>query len=408
MRKFILLLFVAITQNGISQNSFQLGYFINENGVKVEGLLKDNDLMSTPQSLEYKLSDKEKVTKLGIDNLAEFAFLGGRKYKKFTVQIDKSSSNDYAELSQNRLPEFKKETLILELIIEGKINLYTFRNGDNEKFFYGIDNDIPKQFIFKKYKVGQLEVAKNETYKQQLKNILGCSLINDDSFKSATYTRVDFIRLFKKYYESEGGSYKFHHYNIERKKNRINIIVGFEMTNATTDFYGNRPTGYKFGSFLSYNLGLAYELYLPIRNNKMSVLVEPSFRFANMKDKQEQSTLELNYKSVFLPVGVRYYFKELGGCRFYSNAMLNINKPLKSNLIYNFQNPNNASNFNRYEYEIEDIDLSYSLGLGVDINENYALELRYNTSIDLLPKQGNYDLLYKPIELKFSYRINKN
>jgi hypothetical protein len=139
-KQLVLLLTIAVFSiNAYSQNTFEKGYFINNNNQKTECLIKNNDWKSNPSSFEYKESENSEIIVVDITSAKEFGIYTLSKYVRSTVKLDKSSVN-INELSTEKEPAFIEEILFLKVLVEGKSNLYHYLDGNIQRFFYNKDN----------------------------------------------------------------------------------------------------------------------------------------------------------------------------------------------------------------------------------------------------------------------------
>ena len=91
-----------------SQTIYENGYFINNNDEKVECLIKNDDWKNNPTEIKLKYSENEEPKTETIESIKEFEIQGKVKYKRYKVNIDKSS-NILTSLNQNRNPDFTEE-----------------------------------------------------------------------------------------------------------------------------------------------------------------------------------------------------------------------------------------------------------------------------------------------------------
>ena len=87
---FTLFFILTISLNSYAQTSFEKGYFIDNVGKKVDCLIKNIDSRSNPSQFNYKLSDASEVKTGYMENIQEFGISDSHKYKRFTVDIDRS------------------------------------------------------------------------------------------------------------------------------------------------------------------------------------------------------------------------------------------------------------------------------------------------------------------------------
>ncbi|MBC8882755.1 hypothetical protein H9X57_03255 [Flavobacterium piscinae] len=90
---------------------------------------------NNPTEFEFKYNENEESQIISINNAKEFVVDGKSKYIRAKVDIDRSSSIT-KDLSNNKLPVFKNETLFLKNIVEGKANLFLYEDNNLVRFFF--------------------------------------------------------------------------------------------------------------------------------------------------------------------------------------------------------------------------------------------------------------------------------
>src|SRR5687767_5808182 len=95
MRKLLLVLTISTIFNFCcySQTTFERGYFINEDGQKIECLIENVDWKNNPTEFKYKLEGNAESKKADISNVKEFGIRDVCKYIRKKVSIDKSSDD---------------------------------------------------------------------------------------------------------------------------------------------------------------------------------------------------------------------------------------------------------------------------------------------------------------------------
>jgi hypothetical protein len=118
MKKFFLLLFLIISLYSNSQIIFEPGYYIDDDNVRVDGLIKNLDWDQNPDSFEFKLTENSVQEELSIDFVKEFGVLDKIKYERHFVNIDRASII-IGELSSVRGNQFTQENLFLKVLVDG-------------------------------------------------------------------------------------------------------------------------------------------------------------------------------------------------------------------------------------------------------------------------------------------------
>ncbi len=387
--KKILLFFVIIlfTTAVYSQNNFKKGYFINEKGDKIECLIYDKDWKYNPTSIEYKLSENSKIQEASIDRIQEFGIYSGETFVRSTVKMDRSSTK-IINLSDNRNPEFKENTLFLKILVNGKASLYSYQEEGLFRYFYDTDTIDITQLIYKKYLYSAIDgiyrkdnqIGENNQFRQQLYTTLKCEEMSRRDYENLNYTRKDLVDFFVKYNQCINADYT----KIKRKKVDFNLnirpgivfVKPFEIINTISNA---RNVKINDGSQI-FRIGLEAEVILPFNNNKWSIIVEPTYRtFSGAKDYDSQLTVtsdrvEVDYTSLELPVGVRHSFFLGKNTQLFLNASAFFEIQLDSKITYISSNP--------IQFPISNF-ISYTIGGGVKYSD-FSLELRYLPPRNLL------------------------
>ena len=281
MKKQLLILLVLIMGlNSYSQVSLEKGYFINNDGTKTECLIKNLDWKHNPTGFQYKINKNDRLKKISIESVKEFAISNILKYVRFSGKIDKSSEI-VNEIGRSRDPEFIEDQVFLKVLLEGNANLYIYEEELITKFFYKYDNNKIEQLLYKKYLTTDKKTKKkskynygdklgeNNTFRQQLWNNLKCETITMRNIENVIYKKQNLKKIFKKHYECS--NVKFIDYEKIKKKNsdlfNLNIRPGLNLTSLNIK-NGWTKREINFDNSLVFRFGIEAEFLLPFNNNK--------------------------------------------------------------------------------------------------------------------------------------------
>lgn len=372
-----------ITFNSFSQIKFEKGYFIGNSGVKTECLIKNFDWYNNPSELEYKLNESSTIEKESINTIKEFA-VNDTKYTRFLVDLDRSS-NQINSLSQIRKPIFNKETLFLKSLIEGNANLYLYTDGNLIRFFYNVSNKEVTPLIFKEYKIESNIIKENNHFKHQLLTDLKCSSISIKVIENIKYKKNDLIDFFIRYNKCINSD--FTEYDIKNEDDlfNLNVRLGVNSSSLSISNDYHNVVSMDYDNKLNFRFGIETEFILPFNKNKWAVLIEPTFQYYKIK----KETDVVDYKSIELPVGLRYYFFLNETNKLFVNSLIIYDLPLKSTIRH------------------LDIGAIFNLALGVGYNYKgkYSLELRYLTNRHVLNEHMSWHSKYKTLSFIFGYNI---
>ena len=379
-----------------AQISFEKGYYIDNSGKRVDGLIKNLDWKNNPSEFDFKTSSNDSPTTFSLKYVQEFGFPGIAKYVRAKVKIDKSSSLLNA-MSENRNPEFVEEQIFLKYLVEGKAGLFRYLRGNLSRYFYQIDLDSIKPLIYKTYMVkDNSRIAKNERYKQQLLNNLKCTSITERDIKKLGYKNHDLKRIFIKYNKCQKAD--FTQYEKKEKRNlfNLNIRLGPNYTNLNIQHFSDygKITETKLDAKTNLKVGLEAEYILPFNKNKWAMIVEPTYQYYNSEKIIDKKNAKVDYKSIEFPIGLRYYMFLNGNSKFFINASYVFDFALKSTIDFEYGS----------DLEI-DPRSNLALGFGYKFMDRYSVELRYGFNREVLSNYSNYTSDYKSLSFLVGYTL---
>ncbi|WP_111710122.1 outer membrane beta-barrel protein [Lutibacter citreus] len=392
--QLLVILITFLSTLSYSQISFEKGYYITNNGEKVECEIKNIDWKNNPLEFEFRLSENTEKNKKTIKLVKEFGIYNYSKYIKRTVNIDRSSKN-INNLSTTINPVFKEEELFLKVLVNGQSNLYQYEDGNLVRFFYSIDNSNNiEQLIFKNYKSSGNLIRVNNRFKQQLLVSLKCEHIKIKDLKKISYEKDDLVKLFVLY--NQCGNSELVNFEEKQKKDLFNLTIRPRINNSSLAI-ANISTYDKdanFGNITGFGFGMEAEFILSFNKSKWAILLEPTYQYYKSEIELTTVNAKVDYKSIELPIGIRYYFFLNSNSKFFINGSYIIDIPNNSKINYNSSSNLEISN-----------STNLGLGIGYKHNDKYSLELRYKTNRDLLRNYNLWRSEYKTISVIFGYSI---
>ena len=367
MKKLTLLFFAMMPILTLGQINFESGYFISNNNVKTDCLIKNWDWRNNPKSFEFILKENDPVNTKTINEVKEFTILNNSKYVRFEVKIDRSSEQ-LTELSDQKDPSWNLETVFLKVLVEGEINLYMFQDSAIKRFFVSSgDHKNVEQLIFKEYiLINDTKINKNNQYKQQLYMLMKEADFTNKDFENLKYKEEQLVDLFVKYNKIKNPD--FNRSEVTKNKGSFNLkaILGSNfnsfnaqnsLSNATIDL--DQKAVFKFGVEL--------EFKLPYNKNKWAFFIDPNFQSYKAEQQIGSRVDKLEYSSIEIPVGLRHYFflNESGESKLFANLGFAYAFPVNSSL-QRFTGPldiSSAGNFfigGGYTYSRYSIEFRYS------------------------------------------------
>lgn len=398
---FSLLLFSAISLN--AQITFQKGYFINNANEKTDCLIKNVDWKNNPTEFEYKLSIDEKESKTtDITSVTEFGIDNESKYKRFEVDIEKSSDNlyDLSSLSNDKNPIYQKQTLFLKVLVEGSASLYLYNESNLYKYFYQTKTIPITQLICIKYNSSDKNadnvssysnsLKTNNLFRQQLYNDVKSENITDIEFETIGYNRNSLVKHFTKYNSNNGGSTS--NYIAKTEKDIVNIKITAGVTTNKITVGQNTEVSNKLG----YSLGAEFEYVLSFNKNKWGIFINPTYQKYSTTTNGDYNA-EINYSSFEIPLGLRYYMFLNNNSKLFVNIFDSLNFAMSNSEIV-FDN----DSVNAIEIEPRN---NFGLGFGYCYKNTFSIELRTNINKKIVGNYFEWSGMFGSSGIQLSYKV---
>lgn len=376
VRLFVLLATCTWTA-AFGQIEFEPGYFIDNEGIRKNCLIKNVDWKNNPDQFRYKLIEQGTVSTGDLGGVQEFGIDKKSRYVRAMVNIDQSS-DVVNRLSNSRNPQFVHDTVFLHVLVQGEATLYRYDESALTRFFYKVGDEPIEQLIYKRYKKSNNLIAINNQFRQQLINDMNCINPGTMKIERAKCVQKDLVDLFSSYNackDNDAGSFISH-----EKQDLINlslrpryILSGFTFTDSPT---GILTTDY--GQIGAVSVGVEFEYIFPTNKRKWSFVIEPSY--TEMKKELERPTdrivgdkvlTKLDYSAIQLPVGFRHYFFLNKESQLMLNTGLVVDFELGSTVDFR-----RADNSLLREFELKP-GLGFWIGGGYKWNDKITLEARY-------------------------------
>jgi hypothetical protein len=394
-RHLIVFALMAIISKCYSQIDFEKGYFINNEGSRIECFIRNTEWINNPDKFKYKLDLNANAEEATILNVKEFG-ISNLRYIRVTVGIDQSSS-DSRKFDNNRFPVWKNETIFLKLIVEGKANLYEYHTANFERFFYSVDNDSIRQLIYKQYIASTneggyysgkgLQIRFNGGYLNQLEKDVSCGPKKPGRQKQLKFSKENLANYFAAYNSCNGGTSTIG-VDVNKKTDfHLKIKAGADFSKLTINGYRD----YDYPKETNYRLGFEGEIILPYNRNKWSVMFEPTFQtFKSTKIKNAPVT----YNSIEIPFGARHYFFLNNDIKIFANLGCVLDIPLNFNI--------DRSGVEVVKFKIARVNAFAGLGLSI---KRLSIEGRYFSNRTGLNTNDSYRFVYSKTSIVCGYRI---
>ncbi|WP_139171707.1 hypothetical protein [Flavobacterium noncentrifugens] len=370
MKRLFMLLVLSMNLQAFAQINFEPGYFISNNGVKTNCLIRNVDWKNNPTSIDYKADAASEIKKKDIGAIKEFGIENASKYVRFSVKIDRSPS-DINRLTSNRNPDFENAILFLKVLAEGRANLYKYEDGNLVRYFFSRENQgNPEQLVYKQYISSPGNLGANNYFRQQL-TVLKSEAVNQKTLEKLEYKQKDLTSIFLKYNGGNSENTAVGPAKQSTASLNLKVIAGAGFASLkVVDSYQTRD----FGQDPLYNAGLEVEYIFPFNKNKWAMFAAPVYQ-SYKTNNAKIGTVSANNASlntIEIPVGARHYMFLGKTPKIFLEAGYNASINLGSNYIQ-------KSGF--YAQSEGRLDTStcgnFFIGTGFDY-KRYSIGFRYN------------------------------
>ena len=391
----ICLLFQLVTYPLLAQSHFRPGYLIVSDGNRQEVDIFDQDWNDNPSSFRYR--DATGTERIGdLTTVAEFGVpKRGMRYLRATVDVDRSEVKT-AMLGSNPEPSLVRETVFLEVLVDGLADLFAYHDGDVHQFYLRKGEDAPRPLINRRYRDGE-KIREQRSYRGQLRAGLDCHTDNE-RFQDLLYQSKDLVQLFTDYHECVGAEATVTVRPAPVGAFKLALRPGAEYRSGyviAVNAFGS-PTRYEYPAGVGLRLGVEGELTLPRANNRwalMSELFYSDFR------SQGFNGLEFRYASLALSGGFRRYFFLDADKAVFLNAAGVVYAPLTD--TFSFRRSESAP---QYNYDITS-NFGVVGGVGLRVRDKYWMEVRYDMQQDILQSYSQVSTRFSMLSVIAGYRL---
>ncbi len=399
-----------------AQENFVPGYIITLDGDSLKGQVDYRDWRITQKSVSFKTNSNS-----GQKDYFPIEIKGfGVQNEHFISEITdlEVSPTKAEELTTEITPNYRRDTVFLEVLYRGDKNLY-LHVSDKSKLNFFIKNELGVEvLVYKKFiniQKGKHVISEYNKFIQQLKDYFpDCESISK-SIKNTSYSEKSLNKLFTSYYKCTNKKSEFVK---SRAKGRVDFggIVGASITSL--NFSGN---GFKYLSEADFNVStdgsvaIFFDFILPKNHGKWSFnneLMYTSYSATGLyenyinSNEYSRSKVEIGYSYLKLNNMLRFKYP-IGGIHFYVNAGISngivlseVNKRTQELKFYSDEIKKEGEAINNSRA----FEQGLLLGLGAKIRK-MSLEFRYEAGNGM----SDYSALKSSanrVFFLFGYRLN--
>ena len=377
MKKILSVLLLIAAYVVTAQNTFQPGYYILNDGTRMNCLIKNIAWKDSPKQFEYKASEGSEVLVHTITEVQEFSVDEAYKFRRYDINLDRSATTLDA-LSSHREPEWSKETAFLKVLVEGKYNLMEFEQGNFKKFFYSAgDHLATEQLLYKQY-MQNSTIHENIRFRQQLYNLMKDKWADPSRFEKIVYKRDPLVALFTEYNGNEAK-------NLTARQNsgkiHFKVVAEARMVSLEVVSPSSIYRTFELDKKTAFAGGIEVEYIMPFNNGKWSIFAAPSYQaYTNSGTSPANTALNLKYNTFEVPLGVRHYFFLNADSRMYVEGAYVLAKTIgKANLTFGnydieLANGSNVMAGAGFAYKKFNAGLRYTFSRGLSTFQYWSIQ----------------------------------
>lgn len=426
-------LFTLISFCVFAQISFDPGYFVNNEGKKIECLIRNHDRKANPARFEYQLAEGSPTSIATIDSVQEFEILNtAHKYQRCHVAMEHTST-DLKSLAEEKDVTFREEVLFLKVLVEGQGTLFSYYSGSGaEKYFFRVGDGKVEPLVSYSYLGEQNKLVENNSFRQQLWDHLRCPSSSREAFHRMLYKKNSLVEAVVAYNECQKATYI--NYSARKNKGTFHIalkagvnaaameveqIVTYHLSYGYDSYHIREQHTSKFDQKLSPVIGVDLEYVFPSYKNKWSMFFQPAFQYYRNKSEMMvynnspspsfpgqlgggKVEVTANYSHVTLPVGLRHYFFLDDGAKLFLNGALAWNVILNPSRVFTVER---LSVYPEFKHKRIHTQPGLFVGAGYTLRNNLSVEAVYHIAKELQDNDDWKTRFVNPFSLVFGFPL---
>lgn len=409
---------ILLCYSSFSQNSFEKGYLITIEGKKIEGFVDiKSNLKLSAESILYRKDFNAQNEYYQLTMIKEIHLDRGVKYVKELVEYDK----DYVDnkLSTSFDKNLSSETVLLEVLLEGEANLYSYEKNDKKLFYVKSTNEPLEYLFYKKATNTSGDQKENAFFRQQLFEKFKCKV--DDSiadFLKVNYNTESLVSFFESYNECKGNTSYAQNKSKQKPVFKLAPLMGLlinniELTSDDSFFQTSEEDYSKTSMFFGVELSVKfpksnfrYEIFGRLFYNKVDYTKYFFYEDIALNRKIDRQ-YTFNSGNINFSIGPRYFFNSYSKNRFFVDLALGViipNGDLKSKTTFAY-----ATGGTPFEIENETFDTSLnfipSVGFGYLYANKFGIDIRMDTANNFTKSYTEIKFRQLPFYISVKYLL---
>lgn len=392
MKKLIFSLLAALLSISVyAQVEYEKGWIVDNEGNRVECLIRNKGWRTSPKSFEYKIEDGK--TLVGdVETVSEFG-VGNYHFISKEVDIDTSrpSVDNY---SKGSAPVLSRMKVYLAVLCDGPYKLYSYKSGSfNDSYYYSLNDSDPEYLIHKHYLGASGRVMENNYFRQQLIKALEGTDTGKMAIERLPYNEKNLVNLFTQLNGKGRNETK------DWGSISMNVFAGAGVVTSNFKNHSTRPRQYFGPDFTVKAAGADLEYTFPFYRKKLSILISPEvYSFSQESYWKPVASPEVKewvkYSTVNIPISLRYKMFCGKNTYFYLDLGASVGYPFNTDI-------------NVTDFQYEKIKHSYNLlcGAGINLYDRVSIGLRGHYFDKVFADHTGFDSRIDVTELVIGCRL---
>lgn len=391
-RKLLTALFTILSIAGYAQIKYDSAYFVTNDGKRINCLIKNTDWFFNPTEFFYKQGENGPIEKATIAEVREFGVLNFSRYERFEVDVD-TSTDQTDHINTNSRPEYKRETIFLKVLVQGKATLYEYRAQNMIRYYFKTDSINLRPLIHKIYLTSydQNGILENNLFRNQLFAALQSPELDESRFQHLGYSENSLTAIFDVY--NRNGHSRSENFVLKQSKSQfhLNLRAGADLSGLTMNEKYTTPAPTPYGNKINVTVGLEAEDVLPFNRNKWAIVLQPSYHYYKSVLPAGGSA---DYKLIETGLGGREYFFIAKDSKLFATALMLFDEPIGSGtVVYQGYTLGYWVRFNA------------ALGVGYKYKNKCSIEVQYTLPRNILDSYYYIQGKLNTTSLVFAYSI---
>ncbi len=308
MKKTLLLIVMLLSMIVQAQKRFQKGFYVDNQNVKHECFIKNNNWFNSPEMIEIKTDSLSKTTsEISIDRMKEFVINGKVKY----IRYKKNEIFDNNIINNYKLPTFNY--VMLKELVLGNPSLYSLQ--DTRVYFFSKKEGENPQFLeyFNGNETIFNEFTSNDNYKIKIINDFGIIQPEDiKKIEKLQYYDQELIAFFNYLNKNKNENFVVVENNTSEDNSEISLIarIGYRRSNFKYTYFNPstnkvmfvdefQNTAPRFGFLIGFRPSIA--------NKK--ILIFADINYSNEKFigyGEDDRNYKVEFSHIQVPIGLSY------------------------------------------------------------------------------------------------------